>query len=152
MIVVLVTYAMAAVLIAAMVIEMRTGRIPNLLTVAPLALFAVLFIVAGDKVAMLWQLAFAAAVFAGGIFLYATAGIGAGAVKMLASVALFVPISKAIVTFFVLVGAMIGCALVIKQLRKTYASEDSAWKIWGSPVLPMSLPIGIAGLVAMFVL
>lgn len=148
----LVVYAMGAVLIGAMVVEARSGRIPNWLTLVPVALFAILLVVADDRAALLWQLGLGAAAFAFGILLYATAGMGAGAVKLLGGVALFVPLSKALMALAVFVGAIFVSAFVIKLLRKSFASEDSEWTIFAKAVLPMSWPIGAAGLAALFFL
>ena len=152
MVVQFVMFAMAAVLIAAMVLEARTGRIPNWLTLLPIGLFVVLMAVSQDRVAMLWQLGLGAAAFAIGLALYAFAGFGAGAVKLLGGAALFVPVSKALPTLGVFVAALIGSVFLIRILRKFFASEDSAWTIFANPVLPMSLSIGTAGLAAMFIL
>ncbi len=148
----LAAYAMGAVLIGAMVFEARTGRIPNWLTLVPVGLFVILLVVSADRSAMLWQLGLGAVAFAIGILLYATAGMGAGAVKLLAGVALFVPLSKGWLALGVFVGAIFASAILIKLLRKSFASEDSEWLIFAKAVLPMSWPIGAAGLAVLFVL
>lgn len=152
MIVQLVTYAMGALLIGAMVFEARTGRIPNWLTLLPVVLFVILLIVGADRSALLWQLASGAGVFAVGLLLYAFADVGAGAVKLLGGTALFVPLSKALTTLAVFVAAIFVTALLVKMLRKVFSSEDSAWTILAKAVLPMSWPIGAAGLASLFVM
>ena len=117
MIAMLTTYAMAAVLVAAIVIEMKSGRIPNWLTLIPPALFVVWVFVAPDWSTVLWQL-------------------GSNALG-------------ALIVFVVVL--LFGGVLVI-QMRRWFGSEDSTWNIMSKPVMPMSLPIGFAGLAAFFFL
>ncbi|WP_234417088.1 prepilin peptidase [Loktanella sp. Alg231-35] len=142
--------AMAAILIAAMVLEVRTGRLPNWLTLTPFALFAVVLFSAGDIWALMPQVYLGVGVFVAGLLLFAIAGIGAGAVKLMSGVALFVPVSEAFYTLMVFMTAFFVSAFVIVQLRKYAGSEQSKWYVMAHAVLPMSIPIGIAGLVSLF--
>ncbi|MDP5359679.1 MAG: prepilin peptidase, partial [Paracoccaceae bacterium] len=79
-------FVMAAILIVAIVQEVKTGRIPNWLTFLPVALFVAVAVTAEDWTAVYWQLGLAGAVFLFGLVLFAFAGIGAGAVKLMAGV------------------------------------------------------------------
>ena len=152
MIVDMIPLAMGAVLIAAMLLEIRTGRIPNWLTVLPFALFAVLLIVAEDRMPLYWQMGLAVAMFAFGLVLFAIGGSGAGAVKLLAGAALFVPLNKALVTGAVFLVVFFVSSFIFVQLRKAIGSEDSAWHLMANAVLPLSFSIGTAALLGMFVL
>lgn len=148
----LVLYAMGAVMVLAMGVEMRTGRIPNWLTLLPVALFVVFALVIPDRSALWWQIGLAAGVFALGLVLFAVAGFGAGAVKLMGGVALFIPVGKALVALGVFVATMFVSAFVIVQLRKAFGSEDSKWVVMAKAILPMSVPICTAGLAALFIL
>jgi len=145
-------YAMAVLLIAAFLLEVRTGRIPNWLTLLPPALFIVVLLLADDRSALYWQIALAAGVFAAGLILFAIGGMGAGAVKLMAGAALFVPVGQAFYAFLVYLAAFFLTAVVIVQLRKFFGSEDSAWHVMAKPVIPLSLPIAVAGIAGMFLL
>jgi len=152
MIVDLIPLAIGAVLVAAMLLEIRTGRIPNWLTVLPFILFAVLLAVAEDRTPLYWQMGLAVAMFAFGLVLFAIGGSGAGAVKLLAGAALFVPLNKAFVTGIVFLVVFFVSSFIIVQLRKAIGSEDSSWHLMANAVLPLSFSIGTAALLGMFVL
>ncbi|MFN3663516.1 prepilin peptidase [Yoonia sp.] len=137
---------MSVILIAAMVIELRTGKIPNLLTLLPFVLFMLVLVTSPDPSAFGPQLIGAAVVLVIGLVLFAVAGFGAGAVKLLTGLALFVPLDRALVTFGIFVAAMFVGTFVILQIRKGFAVEGSDWVVLAKGVLPMSWPIGIAGL------
>jgi len=143
-------YAMAAVLIAAMFIEVRTGRIPNWLTALPFVIFIAVFATNDDRWAMMTQVYMAIGIFVFGLILFAIAGIGAGAVKLMTGTALFIPLNEAFPTLLIFVLAFFVVSGVVVQVRKLIGSEDSKWHIWRAAILPMSLPIGLAGLGSMF--
>ncbi|MDX8353456.1 prepilin peptidase [Cognatiyoonia sp. IB215182] len=144
------TYAMAVVIITAMVIEARTGKIPNWLTIIPVVLFAILVFVAPPEY-LWWQLAFAAAIFAFGLFLFSSRGFGAGAVKLMGGVALFMPLTNGFIIAIAFIVIMLVCTFVVVQSRRIFGSEDSAWHVMANPVVPMSLPIGLTALFAFLV-
>lgn len=148
----IVPYAMAAILLAAMVIEMRTGRIPNWLTLLPFVLFIMLAVSGADRTALAWQLGLAALVFALGIGLFIVGGIGAGAVKLAAGLALFVPWAVGLKALGAFLGLLFVTTFLIVQIRKAVGSEESNWHVMSHNVLPMSLPIGLTGLVVLFLL
>jgi len=152
MIVELIPMAMAAVLVLAMALEIKTGRIPNWLTVLPFVFFAVLLVLAEDRTALYWQMALSAGVFVFGIVMFAIGGSGAGAVKLMTGTALFVPLSKAFYTSLVFLVIFFVSSFIFVQLRKAFGSEDSSWHLWANAVLPLSFSIGCAGLVGMFLL
>lgn len=152
MIVQYVTVAMAVILILAMVLEFRTGRIPNWLTALPLVIFASVLVLVDDRAALYWQLALAVGVFVLGLIMFAIGGMGAGAVKLMAGTVLFVPWENAFYTLLVYLGVFFVSSLIFVQIRKISGSKDSAWHLMANAVIPLSFSIGIAGLIGMFVL
>lgn len=146
------SYAMAVVLLVAIVIELRTGKIPNWLTLVPFLLFILVAANTQDRAALGWQMGMAAGVFAFGIVAFIFAGFGAGAVKLMTGVALFVPLENGLIALAVFVAALFISTFLIVMLRKMIGSESSQWQVLANRVLPMSLPLGVTGIVAMFVL
>lgn len=144
------SFAMAAILIVAMLLEVRTGRIPNWLTLLPFVVFLGVLVAADDRAPFYWQMGLAAGVFAFGLLLFTFAGFGAGAVKLMTGVALFVPFAKGGYTLLVFVVALFASATLIVFLRKAFGSENSSWHAMTKSVSPMSIPIACAGLAAMF--
>ncbi|WP_333714361.1 prepilin peptidase [Yoonia sp.] len=145
-------YAMAALLVAATLIELRTGRIPNWLTILPLVLFVAVLALAEDRTLLYFQAGQGAAMFVLGLVLFAIGGAGAGAVKLLAGAALFVPFAKAFYTFLIFLGLFFVCAFLFVQVRKAFGAEDSKWHFLAKQVIPLSLPIAIAGIIGMLVI
>lgn len=145
-------YAMGLVLITAMLVELRTGKIPNWLTLVPFILFIVVIANSDDRAALGWQMGLAAAVFVVGIVLFVFAGFGAGAVKLMTGIALFVPLDTGYYALFIWVGALFASTLIIVMLRKIAGSEGSKWYVLANNVLPMSLPLGVTGLSVLFLL
>ncbi|MDX8348792.1 A24 family peptidase [Cognatiyoonia sp. IB215446] len=144
------TYAMAVVIITAMVIEARTGKIPNWLTIIPVLLFVVLVFVA-PPAHLWWQLAFAAAIFGFGLFLFSSRGFGAGAVKLMGGVALFMPLTNGFIIAIAFIVIMLVSTFLVVQVRRVFGSEDSTWHVLAKPVVPMSLPIGLTAFFAFLV-
>lgn len=145
-------YAMAALLVAAMLIELRTGRIPNWITALPLVMFIVLVAITPDRSQFYGQVAMSVAVFAGGLALFAVGGMGAGAVKLLAGTVLFIPLGKAFFALLAFLAYFFVSAFIVVQIRKLIGSEDSKWAVMAQQVIPLSIPIGLAGLTAFFYL
>ena len=150
MIVDMIPLAVAAVIVAAMLLEIRTGRIPNWLTILPFVLFAVLLVVAEDRTPLYWQMFLAGCVFIFGIVMFILGGSGAGAVKLMTGVALFVPLSKAGLSVVIFFLVFFISSFFFVQLRKAFGSENSGWHLMANAVLPLSFSIGMAGLAGMF--
>lgn len=144
-------YAMAAILVVAFLIDLRTARMPNWLTLLPIALFVALVATSGNPSAYGWQLAQGTIVFVLGVALFAAGGIGAGAVKLMAGTALLVPMSNGWIALAGFLGAVFILFPIIIMIRKAVGSEDSKWAVLARQILPMSLPIGVAGLLGLFV-
>jgi prepilin peptidase CpaA len=152
MIVEMIPFAVAAIIVVAMLLEIKTGRIPNWLTFLPFVLFAVLLAVVEDRTPLYWQIALAAGVFLFRIVMFAIGGSGAGAVKLMTGVALFVPVSKAGYTALIFLLVFFVSSFVFVQLRTAFGSENSSWHLMAKQVLPLSFSIGMAGLAGMFLI
>lgn len=137
-----VPWALFGVLVVAIVLELRTGRIPNWLTLLPFALFILVAALSDDRSSLVWQLALGAGVFALGLVLFAFAGFGAGAVKLMSGTALFVPLGVAHYALGVFIAALVLGGVIIVVLRSILGAEDSAWHVLAKNVMPMSIPIG----------
>ena len=146
------TYAMGAILVVAFLLEIRTGRIPNWLTLLPLAIFAVVLIMAEDRSTLYWQIGLAVIVFCYGLAMFAIGGMGAGAAKLMAGTALFVPWGVSFYTFLIFLVIFFLSAFLIVQFRKIFGSPDSSWHVMANAIIPLSFPIMVAGLLGMFVL
>ena len=143
-------FAVAALLIAATLADLRTGKIPNVLIYAFFALFAVMVAVSPDKTVFAWQLLFAVAAFGFGLLLYAMLGVGAGAVKLLAGAALFLPMGKAWAMFGLLLVSLFALGLVVTLVRAAIGHEDSKWTVLKKRVMPLSLPVTVTSLLGLF--
>ncbi|WP_055685576.1 prepilin peptidase [Loktanella sp. 5RATIMAR09] len=148
----MIPYAVAAIIVVAMLLEIRTGRIPNWLTLLPFVLFAVLLVMSEDRTPLYWQIGLALGVFLFGLVMFAIGGSGAGAVKLMTGVALFVPVSKAGYAALVFILVFFVSSFIFVQLRKAFGSEDSSWHLMAKQVLPLSFSIGMAGLAGMFLI
>ena len=144
-------YAMAAVLIVAVIIDLRTAKTPNWLTLIPIVLFIAQIALSETPAAFGWQLGQGILVFVLGLVLFAAGGIGAGAVKLMAGTALLVPTHNALGSLGLFLAVVLLVFPLIMLLRKAVGSETSKWAILSRQILPMSLPIAVAGLYGMFV-
>ena len=79
----------AGLMLSAAVFDLFTYRIPNLLVLAVLTVFAVVAVLHRSEVSWLSHAGAFAIVLGAGIFLYAVGQMGAGDVKLLAAVALW---------------------------------------------------------------
>ncbi len=144
--------AMGAILVVAMLLEIKTGRIPNWLTTLPFVLFAVLMYLSEDWTPLYWQMGLAFGVFVFGLVMFAIGGSGAGAVKLMTGTALFIPFSKALYAVIIFFLVFFLSSFFFVQFRKAFGSENSSWHLMANAVIPLSFSIGIAGLAGMFLL
>jgi len=144
-------YAMAVILAAAFLLEIRTGRIPNWLSALPFVIFAVILVMAEDRSALIWQMILAACVFGFGLGMFAIGGMGAGAVKLMTGTVLFIPYENAFYALLVYFAVFFTSTLFFVQVRKYFGSDDSNWYLMANAVLPLSFTIGVAGICGMFV-
>lgn len=142
-------FVVALLLTYACVTDMRDGRIQNWISLALIALFAVVAVIYGDVAAALWQIAWAIAVLCLGLALYAFVGFGAGAVKLLAAAALFLPLRPgALLGILLLTMFLLG--LVVTLVRASLGTEKSRWKMLRERTMPLSLPVAATCLLGMF--
>ena len=142
--------AVAAILIIASVLDMKTGRIPNWFAFIFIGLFGVLALTTMTLSAALWQCGFAVMVFAFGLLLYKLMGAGAGAVKLMASAALFMPADRGFALLGLLMFLMFAIGLIVTIFNRILGSEDSKWKVLSERVMPLSLPVCATGMLGMF--
>ena len=150
MIATLIPFAVVAVLCYATYMDMRAGKIPNWSALALFGFFIVMVVMSGAPASFGGQLIFAGITFLVGLALYATAGVPAGAVKLLAGAALFMPPSRAVVLILILIGITFALGLLVNILRKAFGSKDSTWKMLRERVMPLSLPITATTILGMF--
>ena len=142
--------AVAALLISAAILDLRTGRIPNWFAFVFAGLFAGMAVFTMDIASVAWQLGFATVTLVFGLAMYHLVGFGAGAVKLLACAALFVPMDRGFALFGLLIGTMFGLGLIVGIVHRILRREDSKWAFLRKPVMPLSLPICATGLMGMF--
>ena len=147
-----IAWVVAAVLVVAAFWDAKTAKIPNWLVLGLAALFVVKLVIWPGSADILWQVGFAAAVFAGGFGLFAAGAMGAGAVKLAAATALFMPLDRLGTLGLAMIAAIIVAMIVIGFLRGTLGSEDSSWACLRKRIIPMAVPIGITGIVGLFAL
>lgn len=143
-------YLMTWVLAVAMLIEMRTGKIPNWLTLVPFALFIILAIALDDKSVLMWSLGLGVLVFIAGLLLFAFAGFGAGAVKLMSGLALFIPLDNIWAALGMFIFSLFVVGWICIQARRRETAKDSKWVVLNRNVLPMSIPLTITALSVFF--
>lgn len=136
---------MAAILLLAVLIELRSGKIPNWLTLLPFVLFIITAATSPDPRAFGGQLVLGAVVFAAGLVLFLFAGFGAGAVKLMAGLALFIPLEQGYLALGIFVASLFVSTFAFIALRKIIISPDSKWHVVSKNVLPMSVPLAVTG-------
>lgn len=146
----LMTYGVAALMVLAVFWDSKFGKIPNWLALGLVAVYAAKAVLVGPF--DIWQVVFAACVFVVGFGLFAMGAIGAGAVKLLAAVALFMPRDALGSLGLFLLIAVILSLLLFSLLRGAWGNDDSGWAVLRKRVIPMAFPIGMTGLFGLFVL
>ena len=142
--------AAATVLICAAFVDMRKGRVPNWIPLCLVGVFAVYAVTVLSLETALWHIAFGAMVFAFGLVLYFFTRAGAGAMKMMAAAALFLPMERAGALLLLFFGTMFIIGIVIAMMHKFSQFENSGWVFLSTRVIPLSLPIGATSLLGMF--
>lgn len=142
--------AVSAMLMLAAVSDLKSGRVPNWVALSLIALFGVFAFVTMTPAAALWQVGFAAIVFVFGLGIYAIAGTGAGAIKLMAGAALFMPIDRGFALFGLLIATMFCLGLLVSLMHRVFQSDDSSWAVLKTRVMPLSLPVCATGLLGMF--
>ncbi len=148
----MISYTVAALLVVAAILDAKTAKIPNWLIGIFVLLFIAKVILYPQTVDIMWQLIFAFCVLIGGFGLFATGGFGAGAVKLMAVTALFMPLDRLGMLGLSLLAGIIISLFLFGFLRSLFGSEDSSWKVLRARVIPMAVPIAASGILGMFVL
>ena len=148
----IITYAVCAAILVAAFLDLRFAKIPNWIVYLLLALFGVKAAIFPESVDLYWQIGVAVAVFAAGLALFAVGAIGAGAVKLGASVMLFMPLGSWGWLLGIFVAAVLAFTFLFIILQATIGGEDSKWASLRKRIVPMSWPIGTMALAGLFYL
>lgn len=141
----------AGLLIYAGYSDFRRLLIPNWISV----LMAVAFVLVAPTLGLpeiMSRVTLAGLVFVVGFVFFALNILGAGDVKLLAAILLFVPAGQSAVFFLILsVTLLIGVAIVV-SLRSAFAAQLSGCKSMVTPgAFPMGISIASAGLISLWV-
>lgn len=135
----------APLLVLAAYCDLRFLRIPNMISILIVAVFAmtVYDTVPDDLVA---RLVAASLVFVAGFAAFAARLVGGGDVKLLTALVLFIPTDRLMLFANVFaISLLIGVAVVV-SLRHGQLASPARWKFAGQPKsFPMGLSIAMAG-------
>ncbi len=145
--------ALAALLVCTVmagVSDFRTLKIPNGLSVAIVALFAVAYVAGPDAFGALWMhLAGGAGMLVVTFIMFAVGMIGAGDSKLGAALGLWVGVQGMIpyIFFMSLAGGVLGlCGLAIKKINPAWSAPEGSWIAQvqgGRNAVPYGIAIGI---------
>lgn len=138
--------ALAPLLIAAGYCDLRFMRIPDVLSLAAVALFAV-FAVLQTPPDLWFRLVTALVVFLAGFTAFAFRMVGGGDVKFLSALMLFVPFGQLVLFGNVFSASLIVGVVLVVGARRIPASARLGWKTFSdSQKFPMGISIAAAGL------
>jgi prepilin peptidase CpaA len=124
--------AVAAVLVWATVTDLKSRRIPNLIPLAIIGLFAAF--AAGQlvmgldwKTSLVWPVIAAALVFAAGVALFAAGLMGGGDVKLMAATALFAgpALSLSFILYVTLAGGLVALATLMHARMQSLEPSEA---------------------------
>ena len=125
--------------------DLRRMRIPNWTALALVAVFVLTAPFVGWTEAG-WRALSAAIVFAVGFALFALRIVAGGDVKILAALALLVPVATLTLFWLVFAGAMAAAILLVVALRALPAARGTGWvSMRARGTLPMGIAIAAAG-------
>lgn len=152
----MITLLFAGVIFIAMAFDMWSRRVPNMISVALVLLFAVAAGVAWDRVDWWSHIGFGLGMFSLGAILFYVGWFGGGDVKLLGALSLWMGLPLA-AEYLMLVGFAGGIAgLVILVLRRVIKPFVAAWERRGLRVpeilspggtLPYGVVLGVAALI-----
>ena len=151
-----ITLVFAGLIFIAMAFDMWSRRVPNMISVALVVLFAVAAGVAWDQVDWWSHIGFGLGMFLLGAILFYIGWFGGGDVKLLGALSLWMGLPLA-AEYLMLVGLAGGlAALVILVLRRVIKPFVAAWEKRGLRVpeilspggtLPYGVVLGVAALI-----
>ncbi|MGJ8546039.1 MAG: A24 family peptidase [Sulfitobacter sp.] len=140
-------YLVAGLLVAVIVFDLRQARIPNVLVALLLGVFGVCVAFFLPLEVLIWRGVAAAIVFAIGFAAFAIRSLGAGDVKLLSVLALFVPTADLAVTAVLLSGCAIVTLTMMRLVRLRARSAQSDWAVLRDHYrYPLGPAIALAGL------
>ena len=141
----IVSFGLIAVLASAVYFDLRHMRIPNQLSIILIALFAGLALTLPmSEIGV--RLVQSVVVFVFCFTFFALRLMGGGDVKILACLALFVPLSQAAEIVLGFSAGLMGCTLLIVLARKALRFNGSDWAFLNTGKMPMGVPIGLSGI------
>lgn len=142
--------ALAPLLIAVAVSDLRRLRIPNSYCLSAVALFAA-SAVAGLAPDYALRIAVAVSVLVLGFVAYCLKLFGGGDVKFMAALLLFVPVDSLQVYAFVFSAAMVAGIAAFLSLKRLPAAAALNWRSMApGRQMPMGVPIALSGLLHPF--
>lgn len=148
----LLNYAVLFGLIIAAFLDAKNSKIPNWLIYAFFALFAVKAVWFPESVDLIWQIGAAVLVFVVGLGAFALGAFGAGAVKLLSVVVLFLPLENWLALCGILLAGAFVFTFFFMGIRSVFGSDESSWACMRKRIVPLSWPIGTMVALALFVL
>ncbi len=140
-----ITLALFALCLSIAFCDLRMMRLPNVISLLLVCLFAAQIALEGGG-AWVWpQLALSGIVFVLCFCAFAARLMGGGDAKVLPALALFAPVSALpeVLFGFGLISLLAIVAITLARTR--YANPESDWAVWRSSKLPLGVPIGMAG-------
>ena len=142
----IVILALCVILTATIYNDLRFMRIPDTLTIALLALFPIYAATLPSWGAVGLHVAIGLGVFALLFISFAMRLFGGGDVKILAGLALFVPLANWPHAMLAFAAAILVSMTLILGLRKLRKWPETSWRFLVARKFPLGVPIGLAGL------
>lgn len=147
-----VTLIVAFLMVATILSDLRFMRIPNYLSLIGIAAFFALLSWSLPFEETLWRVGTAAACLVIGFVLFVIRVMGAGDVKIMSVLMLFVPTDQLAPFMLMFSGAMVLGIVAVVSSRKFLESADASWAfLRNEKRLPMGLSIGLAGIAQLIV-
>jgi prepilin peptidase CpaA len=138
--------ALAPVLVAVAYFDLRFLRIPDMLSLMVLAIFAVVVVLA-PMPDLVSRLIAAGLLFAAGFVAFAFRLVGAGDVKFLSVLMLLIPTSSLALFANLFAAALLAGIVCVLALRRLPGARQSTWKALSTPrVMPVGVSIAVSGL------
>ncbi|MDJ0629607.1 MAG: A24 family peptidase [Rhodobacter sp.] len=139
----------AGVMVAVIYSDLRQMRIPNVLSLLLLGLFVASQAIGGIAPDLWLRIAFSLGVFTAGFVAFVFRAIGGGDVKVLAVLALFVPLAHLPAVLLIFSGTLIAGTAIVFAGRRFLPGAGSSWAFLRSEKMPMGLPIGAAAIISL---
>lgn len=147
----LATGLLGVLLAAVIYFDLRFMRLPNVLSLAFVLVFAATVAWTLPMEELLWRLGIGLAVLVVGIAANALRLLGGGDVKVLAALVLFFPRAELLSFTYIFCISMIVGIVLLLAIRRALRRYDPAWRgLREGGKYPMGISIGLAGLISIF--